>query len=245
MDITNFQDDDATTQRDKNISNSFIPPLNTMLNELQNFREHLQIYLEEAIRLGTEYFREKDLVVDIYLLNDLIRYHTRRLMKIKAGLDLFEDWGIDDTLANNGLAAKYEGYHVRVFKERGDGLLIPNSGTKTAFFCQQLELEMGIQIPVEFINKRPNVFFLWRLDGNLSLLPLRFVCPRYGEKYRNVTQVYYDEILSSIIRADIDITKDTNTDLSGLNITKKEDEKTNKSPDSEESEEDKNQDDIR
>ena len=194
-----------------------------MLKELRVFHEHLQVSLEEAVRQATEYFREKQLIVDIYLINDLIRYHTKRLMREKANLELFEEYEIDDNLANNGLAGTYAGYHIRVFKGRHDGFLIPNSNIKAAFFCQQLEFNMGVKLPVSLVNKRPNVIFLWGLDGNLSLTPLRFVCPKSGVIYRNITEVYYDEILSNPVTGSLfNTATDDIREADDLDITKKD-----------------------
>lgn len=187
MVITNIQDGDGAEKNDKFIS-SFIPPFKVMLKELHIFHKQLQISLEEGVRQGLEYFDEKKLPIDVYLLNQLIRYHTKRLMKEKASINLYE---MDD-LANNGLSGTHDGYHIRIFKGNRGSIPIPNSLTKVSFFCQQMEL--GFDLPPQFIEK-PNVFFLWELDKNYSLIPLRLVCPEYAEKGHDVTMTYYDEIL--------------------------------------------------
>lgn len=189
MVITTFQGDDGSRKNDKFIS-SFIPPFEVILKELHVFHKQLQIALEDGVRQGLDYFDEKKLPIDIYLLNQLIRYHTKRLMEEKASINLYE---MDD-LANNGLAGAYGGYHIRVFKGNKGNLPIPNSWTKVAFFCQQLDL--GLDIPLQAI-KKPNVFFLWELDNKYSLIPLRLVCPQFAEIGHDVTATYYDEILTN------------------------------------------------
>lgn len=225
MDITNFNDDVYPLENDENIS-TFIPPLSIIQKETRGFQEHLVISLEEAVRLAIEYFRYQELKIDIYLLNDLIRYHTKRFMKEKANLELFEEYEIDDKLANNGLAGNYAGYHIRVWKGRDDGLLIPNSDVKASFFCQQLEFNLGAKLPVSLVNKRPNIIFLWGLDNNLSLTPLRFVCPKYGVKHHRVTEVFYDSVLPTVLDYKDDTKVDSDmvseADIDELDITKKD-----------------------
>jgi hypothetical protein len=217
MDMTPFEDEDYPPKKNHNISN-FIPPLPVILDEIRGFKEHLVISLEEAMRLAIEYFRINNLLVDSYLLSDLIRYHTKRLMKAQADLDLFEEYNVDDKLANNGLAAHYKGYHIRILKSRSDGELIPNSHTKASFFCQQLVFDINSLFPILLPNAKPNIILFWNIDDKYTLLPLRFVCPKYGVFNKNLTQVYYDEVLSDIIDYSVPPTNDSDD----LNITKKD-----------------------
>jgi len=201
MKITNIRDKVNPHLNYQNIS-MFIPPLKTILNELQGFTEYIQIALEDAIREATDYFDSNKLPRDIYLLNDLIRYHTKRVMKAKANTDLFEDYKVDDKLANNGLACRYAGYFIKVFKDRKDGMLIPNSDTKEAFFCQQLSFDDSDVSSLE-LSRRPNVFYTWNIDEDFVLMPLRFVCLKSGVKNKGITEVYYDEIIGSIIESNL------------------------------------------
>jgi hypothetical protein len=196
MEITNLQDEGNSDKNDEIIS-SFIPPFKTIRDELTVFYQQLQISLEEGVRLGTEYFTEKKLPTDVYLLNQMIRYHTKRLMQEKAEINLYE---MED-LSNNGLAGNHNGYHIRIFKGTHGNIPIPNSDTKRDFFCQQLELNLDIPAPSP---KRPNVFFLWDLDKSYSLTPLRLVCPEYAEKGRDVTRTYYDEIVKPVFAGEIE-----------------------------------------
>ena len=196
MEITKLQDESDSAKNDKIIS-SFIPPYKAIRDELDIFYGQLQISLEEGVRLAMEYFTEKKLPIDVYLLNQMIRYHTKRLMQEKAMINLYE---MAD-LSNNGLAGNHNGYHIRIFKGTRGNIPIPNSDAKRDFFCQQLELNLGIPAPSP---KRPNVFFLWDLDKNYSLTPLRLVCPEYAEKGRDVTRTYYDEIVKPIFESEVE-----------------------------------------
>lgn len=189
MNITNFPDEGNPSGKDGFISN-FIPPLSVILGELHDFHEPLQIALEEGVRQGRDYFQVNALPTDVFLFSQLIRYHTKLVMKQKASVNLYE---MDD-LANNGLSGVHNGYHIRIFKGYHGNIPVPNSDTKAAFFCQQLEL--GLELAPLIIAK-PNVFFLWELDSNLALMPLRIVCPRYGEKGHDVTTTYYNEIVAN------------------------------------------------
>lgn len=218
MNITKIQGKDYPFLNYQNIS-MFIPSLKTMLEELNGFTEHLQIALEDAVRETLDYFDSKKLAIDIYLLNDMIRFHTKLVMKEKANLKLFEDYNVDDKVANNGLACRYQSYFIKVFKERKDRALIPNSEPKEAFFCQQLSFDDSSGFNLK-LSKRPNVFYMWNLDRDYLLMPLRLVCPRYGIKNKSVTQVYYDEVLP-IISGGLD-NQMRKTEDDELNYTKKE-----------------------
>jgi len=195
MDMTNFNGDEFPSDKSRNIS-GFIPPLDIVISDIGRFHQYLVISLEDAVRLAVEYFRENEFPLDMSCLNTLIRYHTRRNMKQKADLELFDDFGVDEKLTNIGLSADFNGYHIRIFKDRSDHLLIPNSYTKESFFCQQLRFNMGPSLPVSLVNDRPNIMFLWNLDNSYSLIPLRLVCPKSGVIHKNFTQVYHDILLT-------------------------------------------------
>jgi len=172
----------------------FIPPFEQAFSELAPF--YIQLYgsLEESVRLAKKYFEDLKTSVDIYLLNDLIRFNTKRLLKQKTGVNLEDDnleYEMGD-LSNNGLVGTCKGYSIRILKSYRGDLPLANSNAKAAYFSQQLSFIIGeSMLPVS----RPNIIFVWDLSDKYALKPLHMCCPKYAERYRGILSVYYDELL--------------------------------------------------
>lgn len=181
--------------------NMFIPSFEQAFGELAPF--YIQLYgsLEESVRLAKKYFEDLKTLVDIYLLNDLIRFNTKRLLKQKTGVNLEEDNYEMGDLSNNGLVGTCKGYSIRVLKSYRGDLPLANSTAKAAYFSQQLSFIIGeFMLPVS----RPNIIFVWDLSDKYALKPLHMCCPKYAERYRRILSVYYDELLhhpAEIIKA--------------------------------------------
>ena len=187
MKIPNEQEQSPVSNFYQNIS-EFIPPPIEVQRELWTFYYDLQSSFEEALRLVIdEYFNEKQYAIDKSLLCTMMRYHVKRLMKQKEKVDLFN---LKD-LNNIGLAGTYKGYSIRILKDDDGELPIPNSSDKAAYFCQQLSFFEG----VEEKDKRPNIIFLWGLNSNYGLKPMILCCPKYAEKGKDVSSVYFSELL--------------------------------------------------
>jgi len=174
-----------------NKSSTFIPPFEQAFGELTPFYIQLHGSLEEAVRLALKYFEDLKASVDTYLLNDLIRYNTKRFLKQKMGINLEEDYVIGD-LSNNGLVGTCKGYSIRVLKSYKGDLPLANSEAKAAYFSQQLSFIIGDSI---LPASRPNVIFVWDLSEKYALKPLHMCCPKYAEKYHGILSVYYYEPL--------------------------------------------------
>jgi len=188
-----------------NKSSTFIPPFKQAFSELTPFYIQLHGSLEEAVRLALKYFDDLKASIDAYLLNDLIRYNTKRFLKQKTGVDLEEDYVIGD-LSNNGLVGTCKGYGIRVLKSYKGGLPLVNSEAKAAWLSQQLSFIIGDSI---LPASRPNVTFIWDLSEKHSLEPLYMCCSKYAEKYRGILSVYYYELLphpAEIVKAKSELT---------------------------------------
>jgi hypothetical protein len=179
------------TSYSANKISTFIPPFEQAFSELASFYIQLYSSLEEAVRLALKYFEDLKAPVDVYLLNDLIRYNTKRLLKRKTGVHLEEDYEIGD-LSNNGLIGTCKGYNIRILKSYKGDLPLINSEAKAAYFSQQLRFIIGDSI---LPASRPNIAFVWDLSEKYALEPLRMCCPEYAEKYRGILSVYYNELL--------------------------------------------------
>lgn len=191
-----------------NNNSVFIPPFEQSFNELKPFYIRLHSSLEEAIRLSLQYFKDLKTPVDVFLLNDLIRYHTKRFLKQQHAISLGEDYDIGD-LSNNGLAGTYLGYSIRVLKAYKGYLPLANSGAKAAYFSQQLSFVFGEEF---LLARRPNIIFVWDLSRTYVLNPMHMCCPQYAEKGRGILSVHYDEILphpAEIIQAATEMTEET------------------------------------
>lgn len=206
--MTNWQECFGTGNS-ANKSSMFIPPFEQAFGELAPFYMQLHGSLEESVRLALKYFDDLETSVDIYLLNDLIRFNTKRLLKQKTGINLEEDNYEMGDLSNNGLVGTCKGYSIRVLKSYRGDLPLANSNAKAAYFSQQLSFIIGESIsPVS----RPNIIFVWDLSEKYVLRPLHMCCPEYAEKYRGILSVYYDELLphpAEIIKTKPEIADET------------------------------------
>ncbi len=174
-----------------NKSNTFIPTFDQAFYEVKPFYIHLYSSLEEGIRLALHFFNDLKAPIDVFVLNDLIRYHTKGFLKQKHGIELGDDYEIGD-LGNNSLTGTYKGYGVRVLKAFNGGLPLANSVAKAQYFSQQLSFSFGdILSPA----RRPNIVFVWDLSGTYSLKPINMCCPEHAEKGRGILSVYWNEPL--------------------------------------------------
>lgn len=168
------------------------PSFEQDFDELAPF--YIQLYggLEESVRLAKKYFEDLKTSIEIYLLNDLIRFNTKRLLKEKKGINLEEDDYEMGELSNNGLVGTCKGHSIRILKSYRGDLPLANSDDKTRYFNQQLSFIIGESMSP---TDRLNVIFGWDLSNAYELKPLRMCCPKYAERYRGILSVYYDKLL--------------------------------------------------
>lgn len=178
-----------------------IPSFERDFGELASF--YIQLYggLEDSVPLAKKYFEDFKTSIDVYLLNQLIRFNTKRFLKLKRGINLKEENYEMGDLSNNGLVGTCKGHNVRILKSYKGDLPLVNSHAKAEYFSQQLSfiIRESMSPPTGL-----NIVFVWELSDKYELKPLRMCCPKYAEKYSGILSVYYDEVLlhpAEIIKA--------------------------------------------
>jgi hypothetical protein len=184
-----------------NKSSIHAPSFERDFGELASFYIQLYSSLEESVPLAKKYFEDLKTSIEVYLLNQLIRFNTKRLLNRKRDINLKEDDYEMGDLSNNGLVGTCRGHNVRILKSYNSGLPLANSYDKTKYFNQQLTFIIGESM---LLPTGLNVVFVWDLSDKYELKPLRMCCPKYAERYRGILSTYYDEVLphpAEIIKA--------------------------------------------
>jgi hypothetical protein len=172
--------------------NISIPSFDRDFRDLTSFYIQLYSSLEESVPLAKKYFEDLETSIDVYLLNQLIRFNTKRLLKQKRGINLEEENYEMGDLSNNGLVGTCKGHSIRILKSYKGDLPLANSYAKAKYFSQQLSFIIGESMsPPTGLN----IVFVWDLSDKYELEPLRMCCPKYAERYSGIISIYYDEIL--------------------------------------------------
>ncbi len=162
-----------------------IPTIEEAKTELMGlFSLMYDAYDVEAFPKARDFFTRNNKEIDNFLINDLIRFHMKQYL-LDCGIFAEDDI---DPLANNGIALKYKGYHIRVLKADHSYLPFPSvSDTKKQFYNQQLSFYQILNASEDDLGNRftrPNILILWEPNGNsYSYVTLYIACPKTCGKY--------------------------------------------------------------
>ena len=118
--------------------NISVPSFDRDFRELTSFYIQLYSSLEESVPLAKKYFEDLKTSIDVYLLNQLIRFNTKRLLKLKRGINLEEENYEMGDLSNNGLVGTCKGHNVRILKSYKGDLPLANSYAKAEYFSKNI-----------------------------------------------------------------------------------------------------------
>lgn len=146
--------------------------------------------LEAGCQSAREFFEDRGHDLDPVLFPCLVRHEFISILTNG-------EWGkvVDRTkIANNGLALRYRGVHIRILKADFAGDVPPpgKSKPKLAFFGQQLAfafIEAGEEPDIV------NVILLWHTTKNHLLDHLSLACPQGGGSTRGSVRLHWHELL--------------------------------------------------
>lgn len=159
-----------TTQR--------VPTFQEALDRIQPIITGLYEAAEKAAQSARMFFdQEADGAVDPYLFPNLFRFHAKRYLDA-LGHEV-KEFG-RDSLPNNGLLVRFNGFHLRILKAQNKGVPPPGqSESKQAYYCQQLALPYsdaatpGLNLPIDW-----NLLVIWDVTKEYVLRDLQLGLPK-------------------------------------------------------------------